>query len=60
MATVFVWEGKTRQGAVQKGELAANSQEEVFALLRKQNILPDKCQSKAERVKIKLRGSESH
>ncbi len=38
--TVFKWEGKTRQGAIQKGELAANSKEEVISLLRKQNILP--------------------
>jgi len=41
MATsVFTWEGKTRQGSVQKGEIAANNKEEVIALLRKQNILP--------------------
>ena len=38
--TVFKWEGKTRQGAIQKGELAANSKDEVISLLRKQNILP--------------------
>jgi type IV pilus assembly protein PilC len=38
--TVFKWEGKTRQGTIQKGELAANSKDEVISLLRKQNILP--------------------
>jgi type IV pilus assembly protein PilC len=52
MATVFVWEGKTRQGAVQKGELSANSQEEVFALLRKQNILPINVKAKPKELKI--------
>jgi len=38
--TVFIWEGKTRQGVVQKGELSASNKEDVMALLRKQNILP--------------------
>jgi type IV pilus assembly protein PilC len=52
MATVFTWEGKTRQGTIQKGELAANSKEEVFALLRKQNILPINVAAKAKEIKI--------
>jgi type IV pilus assembly protein PilC len=34
----FTWTGRTRQGAVQKGELSAESREEVMALLRKDNI----------------------
>src|SRR4030067_2218950 len=38
--TMFKWEGKTRQGTIQKGELAAKSKEEVIQLLRRQNILP--------------------
>jgi type IV pilus assembly protein PilC len=38
--TMFKWEGKTRQGTIQKGELAAKSKEEVITLLRRQNILP--------------------
>ncbi len=38
MAT-FVWTGRTRQGAIQKGELAAKTRDEVIAALRKQNIL---------------------
>ena len=54
MATVFTWEGKTRQGSVQKGELAANSREEVFALLRKQNILPINVTSKPKELKLKF------
>jgi type IV pilus assembly protein PilC len=52
--TVFVWEGKTRQGAVQKGELAANSKEEVLALLRKQNILPITVNPKPREIKFKF------
>lgn len=38
MAT-FAWTGRTRQGAVQKGEVSAKSRDEVVSLLRKQNIL---------------------
>jgi type IV pilus assembly protein PilC len=52
MATVFIWEGKTRQGTVQKGELSANSKEEVFALLQKQNISPVNVSAKAMQIKI--------
>ncbi len=52
MATVFIWEGKTRQGATQKGELSANSKEEVFTLLRKQNIQPINVAAKPKEMKI--------
>jgi type IV pilus assembly protein PilC len=52
--SVFIWEGKTRQGAVQKGELAANSKEEVLALLRKQNILPINVTIKSKELKLAL------
>ena len=52
MTTVFIWEGKTRQGTVQKGELSANSKEEVFALLQKQNISPVNVSAKAMQIKI--------
>lgn len=50
--TVFTWEGKTRQGAVQKGELAANSKEDVMALLRKQNIQPISVAAKPKQIKL--------
>jgi type IV pilus assembly protein PilC len=53
-ASVFVWEGKTRQGAVQKGELAANSKEEVIALLRRQNILPINVSAKPKEIKLRF------
>jgi len=52
MATVFTWEGKTRQGTVQKGELSASSKEEVFTLLRKQNILPISVSAKSKEIKL--------
>jgi type IV pilus assembly protein PilC len=53
MATsVFVWEGKTRQGSVQKGEIAANSKEDVLALLRKQNIQPINVTAKPKELKL--------
>ncbi|MGE5174204.1 MAG: type II secretion system F family protein, partial [Betaproteobacteria bacterium] len=54
MATVFIWEGKTRQGAVQKGELAADNKEEVLTLLRKQNILPIAVNAKPKEIKLKF------
>lgn len=55
MATnVYIWEGKTRQGSVQKGELAASSKDEVIALLRKQNILPINVSAKPKDIKMQL------
>jgi type IV pilus assembly protein PilC len=50
--TVFLWEGKTRQGNVQKGELSANNKDEVMALLRKQNITPVNVSAKPREIKI--------
>ena len=53
MATsIFLWEGKTRQGTAQKGEISANNKEEVMALLRKQNITPINVSAKAREIKI--------
>ena len=50
--TVFTWEGKTRQGSVQKGEISANSKEDVLALLRKQNIQPINVVAKPKEIKL--------
>ena len=50
--TVFLWEGKTRQGNVQKGEIAANNKEEVMSLLRKQNITPVTVSAKPREIKL--------
>ncbi len=52
--TVFIWEGKTRQGTVQKGELAANNKEEVLTLLRRQNILPIAVNAKPKQIQFKF------
>ncbi len=53
MATsIFTWEGKTRQGSVQKGEISANSKEDVLALLRKQNIQPINVTAKPKELKL--------
>ena len=35
---IFVWEGKTRSGAVQKGEMEAANEPVLTAALRKQGI----------------------
>ncbi|MEE8185549.1 MAG: type II secretion system F family protein [Thermodesulfobacteriota bacterium] len=40
MPIVFKWSGKTPKGTIQKGELTANSKEEVIAHIRRQNIIP--------------------
>lgn len=50
--TVFIWEGKTRQGNIQKGEISANNKEEVMTLLRKQNITPVNVSAKSREIKI--------
>jgi type IV pilus assembly protein PilC len=54
MAEVFQWSGKTSQGMVESGEIAASSKEEVAAQLRKQNIIPTAI--KAKEKKAGLRG----
>ncbi len=51
-ATLFLWEGKTRQGNIQKGEISAANKEEVMALLRKQNITPVNVSAKAKEINI--------
>lgn len=39
-ATVFQWAGKTAQGTIESGQMAAGSKEEVTAKLRAKNIIP--------------------
>lgn len=48
--TVFRWEGKTRQGTIQKGELSAKNKDEVISLLRRQNILPINVSAKPKEI----------
>jgi type IV pilus assembly protein PilC len=38
MATIFEWSGKTNRGIIEKGEITANSKDEVITQLRKKNI----------------------
>ncbi len=40
MATVFQWSGKTAQGTVESGELAAGSRDEVATQLKRRRITP--------------------
>ncbi len=48
MATVFKWTGKSAKGALVKGELTADSREEVQAYLRNQRIIPSNISQKAK------------
>jgi type IV pilus assembly protein PilC len=50
--TVFLWEGKNRQGVIQKGEISANNKDEVMALLRRQNIMPVEVKAKPKEIKF--------
>lgn len=52
--TVFKWEGKTRTGSIQKGELAAKTKEEVMMLLRRQNITPISVTAKQKEIKLQF------
>jgi type IV pilus assembly protein PilC len=38
MATIFEWSGKTNRGIIEKGEITANSKDEVISQLRNRNI----------------------
>ena len=51
MAT-FMWTGKTRQGAIRKGELSASSREEVIGFLRKEQILVTTIKKKAMEITL--------
>ncbi len=53
---VFVWEGRTAQGMVLKGELEAVSQEAVFAHLRSRRIrpIPARVQEKGKGLKKEI------
>jgi type IV pilus assembly protein PilC len=55
MAT-FVWTGRTRQGGVQKGEVAATNKDEVISILRKQNILVTTVNPKSAGIKLSFGG----
>ena len=48
MPKIFKWEGKSSKGNIVKGELTAESKEEVQSYLRKQRILPKKIAEKSK------------
>jgi type IV pilus assembly protein PilC len=51
----FSWEGKTRTGAMQKGEMEAPSEAAVTATLRRQGILPAKITERGKGLDIDLK-----
>jgi type IV pilus assembly protein PilC len=56
MAEVFKWTGKSPKGGVVKGELTANSPEEVRSILRKQRIIPQSITKKPKSIFAGLGG----
>ena len=55
MAT-FVWTGRTRQGTIQKGEVAAGNKDEVITILRKQSILVTSVNPKSSGISLSIPG----
>ncbi len=53
---VYVWKGKTRAGEDRNGEIEADSQDQVKALLRRQNIIASQVKSKPKDLNIALFG----
>ncbi len=47
---IYIWQGKTRDGASKKGELEAKSVEGVMAQLRSQGIVPGKVKGKPKDI----------
>ncbi len=50
----YVWNGRSRDGQRQKGELAAKSKDEVISIMRKQNIKVTSVGKRARKFSIKL------
>ena len=51
----FSWEGKTRTGAVQKGEMEAPNEAAVTATLRRQGIQPGKIKERGKGLDVNLK-----
>jgi len=51
----FSWEGKTRSGAVQKGDMEAPNEAAVNATLRRQGITPSKIKERGKGLDIELK-----
>lgn len=50
----YVWNGRTKDGQRQKGELVAKSKEEVISIMRKQNIMVTSVAARAKKLSINL------
>jgi type IV pilus assembly protein PilC len=51
----FSWEGKTRTGALQKGDMEAASEAVVTAQLRRQGIMPSKIKARGKGMDIEIK-----
>ncbi len=51
MAT-FAWTGKTRQGTIKKGQLVAETRDEVMSILQKEQILVTSVKKKGKEINI--------
>jgi type IV pilus assembly protein PilC len=51
----FAWEGKTRSGDVQKGEMEAASEAAVGAQLRRQGIMPSKIKERGKGLDVEIK-----
>lgn len=56
MAKVYKWQGKSSNGEVVKGEITADSPEDVKSYLRKQRIMPAKIEEKGKSFFASLSG----
>lgn len=56
MAKVYKWQGKSSNGEVVKGEITADSPEDVKSYLRKQRIMPAKIKEKGKSFFASLSG----
>jgi type IV pilus assembly protein PilC len=51
----FSWEGKTRTGAIQKGDMEAASEAVVTAQLRRQGIMPSKIKARGKGLDMEIK-----
>ncbi|WP_027714753.1 type II secretion system F family protein [Desulfuromonas sp. TF] len=51
----FSWEGKTRTGAIQKGDMEAASEAVVTAQLRRQGIMPSKIKARGKGLDVEIK-----
>ncbi len=56
--TTFIWTGRTRQGVHRNGEIAAQTRDEVIALLKKERLLITSVQEKGARWDLPRRNKK--